>query len=231
MDQLTNNVFAPVQAYLEVTKFTNITYENPLAVTVIGENNVFFGPRYNLGTGERGFKNFNSTDNTYIGVTSTNNYTAFTLPTDAFNQNYHVKSVMIGNDYQLPPAGNRNTLIANDLTWQFEEAESGNVLIAPFTQATYLGTVPQPIKTSSPAANWVVIGFPDPARMRSNGVLINCAKFDASAKTVTNTNRVQLNLKSVTFSQETSSTLQKLGIPVNGLYFNSDRNVLRIRLK
>jgi hypothetical protein len=234
MDTTTKNIFAPTQQYpQQVSSGTGNTVVQQYAypVEVVGTNNVFFGPRLSLPTQPTTLTTkqpFKVQDVTYVGVNGTDE------PVEGaaarFQTTGQRDSVLIGNNFQLPPVGTQNVVIGNDICWDFRDTDTKNVLIAPFTPRTLTGTN-TPQKTATTASNWVVIGYPDVTLMESSGVLINCAAPQGSS--VVTTGNVIMNLAKVPTAAETTAgteNFMKYGVPLYGLYTNAETNELRIRL-
>jgi hypothetical protein len=227
MDVATQNLFVPVQQTLNI--FLSGTTIPPTLqyapVTVSGGKNVFFGPRYSLGQNNNVF---NSNRNTYVGVNAAE--TATTTSAASFTNTFHQNSVLVSNNFKLPPIGTNNTVIGNDIYWKFKNTDTSNVFIAPFTQNTFTALT-APEETTDTLTNCVVIGYPDKTLMASNRVLINCAKPVAGLSSgVATTSNVVLSIAYLTSADETINTFRERGIPLNGLYFNADTAELCIRL-
>lgn len=210
MDAATQNVFAPVQVFPQGNTLQ--------PVTIQGQGNVFFGARFALPeTGQ----SFNSFGNTYVGVSGLDTPRLGAVP---FQGTGEENSVVVSNNYQLPPVGYANVVVGNDVCCEFGST-SNNVLIAPFT--------PRSITGSNVPVDWqgdqtVCIGYPDVRLFQSsNSVLVNSATPLPSGEAVSVGN-VVFNILTLTTAEE--SDFLKAGVPVKGLYYNANTSELRIRL-
>jgi len=230
MDVDTKNLFVPAQQAGVVFGGSFGTTPQLQPVAIYGNNNVFFGPRYKLAqsTVLGDLAPFYSANNTYIGVSSPATPDAASAKAFA-TESFHKDSVLVGNNYQLPPIGDSNTVVGNDVYWKFKSTDTNNVFIVPFTaNTTTTLSAPQFITTS--LTNSVVIGYPDVTQVASDRVLINCAKPGGTTPTVTSTGRVVPTLVSISTAQENTFEFQSAGIPLLGLYVNKDTSELCIRL-